>query len=125
VAVILVRDANALVRLIKQTALDAVNASDPILIRFGNVISVNPLKIQIDQKSILFEVHLVLTRNVTDFELEMTLDHVTEYESGPEKHRHDYKGRKRFTVHNALKVGEKVILLRVQGGKQYVVIDRV
>ncbi|MEG6615397.1 DUF2577 domain-containing protein [Peptococcaceae bacterium 1198_IL3148] len=119
------RDANTLVRLIKQTALDAVNASNPTMIRFGNVISTSPLKIQIDQKLILSEVHLVLTRNVTDFELQMTVDHTTEVESGPENHKHDYKGRKNFKVHNALKVGEKVILLRVQGGKQYVVVDRV
>lgn len=40
-------------------------------------------------------------------------------------HRHDYKGRKKFLVHLGLTAGEKVILLRVQGGKQYVVLDRV
>ena len=40
-------------------------------------------------------------------------------------HHHDIKGRKKITIHNGLTVGEKVLLLRVQGGQHYVVIDRV
>ena len=33
--------------------------------------------------------------------------------------------QKTFKVHNALKAGEKVLLIRVQQGKKFVVIDRV
>ena len=40
-------------------------------------------------------------------------------------HHHDIKGRKKITIHNGLTVGEKVLLLRTQGGQNYVVIDRV
>ena len=36
-----------------------------------------------------------------------------------------YVGKKTFKVHNALKAGEKVLLIRVQQGKKFVVIDRV
>ena len=39
-------------------------------------------------------------------------------------HKHRYQGRKKWRVHNALKVGEKVILLRCDGGQKYIVLDR-
>ena len=40
-------------------------------------------------------------------------------------HKHSYKGRKKFTVHNALKKGEKVVMIKLQGGQKFVVLDRV
>ena len=40
-------------------------------------------------------------------------------------HHHDIKGRKKIIIHNGLTVGEKVLLLRTQGGQSYVVVDRV
>lgn len=41
------------------------------------------------------------------------------------KHRHEYKGDKWFKVNRKLQVGESVILLRVDGGQKYIVLDRV
>lgn len=41
------------------------------------------------------------------------------------EHKHKYVGKKKWTVHLALKVGEKVILLRCDGGQKYIVLDRV
>ena len=40
------------------------------------------------------------------------------------KHKHEYKGRKKITLHYGLKVGEDVVLLKVQGGQTYIVLDR-
>lgn len=40
-------------------------------------------------------------------------------------HLHAYKGKKKMLIHNGLKIGEKVMLLRVQGGQKYVVVDRI
>lgn len=40
-------------------------------------------------------------------------------------HKHDIKGRKKIILHYGLKVGESVILIRLQGGQRYVVLDRV
>lgn len=40
-------------------------------------------------------------------------------------HHHEIKGRKKIIVYNGLTVGEKVLLLRTQGGQYYIVIDRV
>jgi hypothetical protein len=72
-----------------------------------------------------------LTKAVTDHYVDMTVSHVTENRAGGslaaafESHNHDYKGRKKFLVHNGLKVGEEVILLRAQGGQRFIVLDRV
>lgn len=106
----LLRNINDLVKLIKKAAVEAVNASDPTTIRYGEVISTNPLQIRIDQKLILGTAQLKLTRNVTDYETEMSVN------GG---------AKQTYKVFNALKIGEKVLLIRMQGGQQYIVVDRV
>lgn len=132
-------DINELVRLVKQAAVDAVRADAPMAICYGNVTSTTPLKIQVDQKKILGEAQLILTDNVRDFNVVLSTiegesknegPHYTENESGGSgyaefaTHRHKYQGRKKWRVHNALEMGEKVILLRCDGGQKYVVLDR-
>lgn len=119
------------VELVKQAAVEAVEATKPVQYLFGKVISVSPLKIQVSAKSIYTEKMLILTRNVTDFEVDMTVSHITENRSGGSgdpafaSHNHEYKGKKKFKVHNALIVGDEVVLGRVQGGKRVVVLDRI
>jgi len=124
---------NELVQLVKKAALEAVNASGPMGLCFGTVTSASPLKIQVDQKKTLTEAQLILTNNVRDFAVEMTTlpdFHETEEESGGSgdaafsSHKHKYQGRKKWKVHLALKAGEKVILLRCDGGQKYIVLDR-
>jgi hypothetical protein len=75
----------------KKAALDAVEASKPVNVFFGNVVKTNPLKIKIEQKMTLEIAQLILTQNV---------------------------------VHSGLIVGDKVILLREQGGQRFIVLDR-
>lgn len=119
-------DANDLLKLMKKTAMDAVNSSKPANMVFGKVISDSPLKIMVDQKLILNEAQLGLSRNVTDYDVDMTVDHSTESGSdGDAGHMHGYKGKKSFKVHNALKTGEEVILMQVSGGQKYIVVDRI
>lgn len=119
------------VELVKQAAVEAVEATKPVQFLFGKVISVSPLKIQVSAKSIYTEKMLILTRNVTDFEVDMTVSHITLNRAGGSgdpafaSHNHDYKGKKKFKVHNALIKGDWVLLGRIQGGKRFVVIDRI
>ena len=133
-------NAAELLKLIKKAAADTVKAEKPVEIRFGKVTKESPLEILVEQKLTLGEAQLVLCRNVTEFEVDMTVDHFTENEtehthavrdtytgggsSDPTLHLHAYKGRKTFIVHNGLVVGEEVILLRQQGGQKYIVWDR-
>lgn len=141
--------ATDLIKLIKQSALDAVTNSSPTEVIFGTVSAINPLEVTILQKIVLSEKQLILARNVTEYEIEMSLDHETEkYEYSHEhnhevssnceggainltpykkdyKHSHSYKGRKKFIVHNDLKVDEIVILVSMVGGQRFVILDRV
>ena len=120
-----------LANIIKQIANNSVTANKPATVKFGVVMQESPLKIKVDQKLILTEEFLVLTRNVTDYEFDMTVNHTTEkMQKGGKNpavatHKHMYKGRKTFLVHNKLLKGENVVLLGVQGGQTYVVLDRV
>lgn len=132
-------DINELVRLVKQAAVDAVRAGAPVAVCYGTVTGTGPLRITVDQKKILGEAQLILTDNVRDFNVVLSTvegegesegPHYTEDESGGSgdasfaAHKHRYQGRKKWRVHNALKMGEKVILLRCDGGQKYIVLDR-
>ncbi len=115
---------------IKKIAINAVENNNPTNIVFGKVTSISPIQIKIDDKIILQEKQLILCRNVTKYEVEMTMEHQTENKLGGSgyssfaEHNHNYEGKKLFLVHNNLKEDEKVILLRIQGGQKFVVIDR-
>lgn len=122
-----------LVELVKEIAKKSIEEGMPVAVRFGIVKQEKPLKIEVEQKLLLEEEHehLILTHLVKDYYVDMTVSHVTETRAGGsgfpmyESHDHDYKGRKKFLIHNGLKMGEKVILLQLQGGQQYIVLDRV
>lgn len=116
---------------IKRIAVEAVKTQMPSGLYFGTVVSLSPLKINVEQKLTLEQPQLVLSTLVQDFTVNMTVDHKTENKSGGSgdssfaSHNHDYKGTKAFRVHLGLKNGEKVMLLRVQGGQKFIVLDRV
>lgn len=133
-------DMNALLTAMKKASIEAVEASKPVQLIFGVVTSANPLQIQINQKLILGKAQLILCRNVTDYEVQMVVDHQTEshththtirdtYTGGgsatENTHSHSFKGQKSFLIKNALRIGEKVIMIRQQSGQKYLVIDRV
>lgn len=40
------------------------------------------------------------------------------------KHLHRYEGRKKILLHYGLKQGETVLLIKMQGGQKYIVLDR-
>ena len=67
---------------------------------------------------------LILTRNVTDYETEITVNWTTEKASEPE-HEHDLKGKKKIKIHNGLATGDEVILLKKKGGQKYLILDKV
>lgn len=101
-------DINTLVRAVKQAALDAVRASGPMGVCYGTVASVAPLEVRVDQKKILTDTQLILTSAVRDATVDITVDNV----------------RKPYQIHLGLKVGEKVVLLRCDGGQKYIILDR-
>jgi hypothetical protein len=127
----------------KVTAVRAVEAGQPADVCFGKVISISPLKIMVEQKIVLSAGQLVLSRNVTDHTVAVSMNWTTESAGN---HNHPYiddsssrttdlagthihqiissKG-KTITIHNALVVSDEVILLKKKGGQKYIVLDRV
>ena len=139
-------DAAQLVRIIKQTAMDAVQADKPVEVCVGKVMSESPLQILVEQKLLLGEKQLVLTKAVTDHWVDIEVSHytvndafmnpahthnvpahpaVTDLGNLDTTHKHAYKGRKKIMIYNGLKVGENVLLVRFDKGQRFVVLDRV
>ena len=86
-------DSHDLLNSVKKAAVEAVDASKPTTAVFGKVISVSPLKINVEQKMTLTAAQLVLTGNIDNIKTSI--------------------------------VGDEVVLLRMQGGQKYIVLDRV
>lgn len=117
---------------IKQIALRAIAAGKPVKALFGTVTGVKPLQITTEQKMLLDESFLVLTEAVKDHEHEITvIDWQTENASGGggdaafAAHAHQIVGRKKIIIHNALQMGEKVLLVAMEGGQTFIVVDRI
>lgn len=115
-------DYSALVKVMKQAGVEATTASGPVNICFGKVMSIAPLQVLVDQKMTLGAAQLVLTRNVTDYEVEVTVEWGTEIF---DEHKHDIINKKKMLIHNSLMEGDELVLIRQQGGQKYIVIDRV
>lgn len=143
--------ASGLVNLIKQAAVDAMNNEQMTDLRFGTVVSTNPLKVRVTNQFTIPEELLIVPEHLTDYEKEVSFDWYTETDGGNHshmhsdapspsplvttqteatKHRHQIKSdedkpSKKIKIHCALKKDEKVALLRKQGGQCYYILDRV
>ncbi len=171
-----------LLNLIKKAAKETIDESTPVNIMFGTVTSTSPLTINVEQKLNLTSEFLVLTKNVVDYTVDVSIEWTTETknlnanhnhtasseittntttnvnvsssispnegqsitnivtaESSSDStgkttvdtkninlsHDHNITGKKSLTIHNALKNGDKVILIRQHGGQKYVVLDKI
>jgi hypothetical protein len=119
----------------KRAAREEREASKPVNVVFGEVISVSPLQINVEQKMVLGAKQLVLSRNVTEHTVKITGGNIQNYYytgTPPNastvpvdpSHRHAV-GTIEITVHNGLAVGDEVILARQQEGQKFIVLDRI
>ncbi|MNW46028.1 hypothetical protein D3C74_233060 [compost metagenome] len=102
---------------IKQLGANAVHAGNPVAVMFGTVTGINPLEVNVDQRFTLDEDFLVITESLVRYEVDL-------------KHRHngatmDDALVDKVVIREGLKVGDSVLLLRMQGGQKYVVWDKV
>lgn len=129
----------------KSIAFNLVNSMHMCDIKYGTVVGVNPLRIKIDEQEPLREESLVLTNMVRDHYVDMTVSMQTENDAfmipdhthtgnmgNPTDagnldvtHRHEIKHKIKVLQHYGLTQGEGVILVRTQGAKKYVVVDRI
>lgn len=123
-------DYHMIVKSIKDVVAGVMHNSSLTDIEIGEVISENPLIIQTEDKIPISQDSIILTKNTCLHSIDMEVDHLTENRAGGggyaefASHNHGYFGRKTYLVHNELKIGDKVILLRESGGQRYIALDR-
>lgn len=125
---------------LRHLTVGVFESMSPCDIRTGVVINDNPLEISLGADFVLTRPFLELTNAVKDHKVDISVSWSTEEESehvhgngnggddttaSKEPHKHDIKGLKTITIHNGLTKGEKVLLLREQGGQNYIVLDRI
>lgn len=108
-----------LLDLIKRAGAEAVDASNPVHLLYGEVVTTEPLAIQVDQRFVLTAEFLVVLERLAPYAVNL-------------RHSHRYDGSATegaltdpVVIRRGLEAGDKVILLRAQGGQQYVILDRV
>ncbi|MGG1158912.1 DUF2577 domain-containing protein [Brevibacillus formosus] len=94
-----------MLELIKQAATDAVSASNPVGIFYGTIKTAEPLEVEVDQRFILKREFLELTESTK----ELKMPHGDGY----------------YILRRKLEVGDRVVLLRIQGGQKYIILDQV
>jgi len=104
--------------LIKQAAMEAVEASAPCAVMFGSVANTDPLEVNVDQRFTIDADFLIVPESLTRFEIDL-------------KHSHSYTGgttddalTDKIVIREGLQEGDRVILLRVQGGQKYLILDK-
>lgn len=103
------RDMNAFLANVKRAAIEAVLAQKPFAFLHGTVTSVSPIKVRVDQKFELSASQLILTNAVRDHTVTVT----------------DPEGKEQaFFIRLALQIGERVLLLRADGGQKFIILDR-
>lgn len=111
-----------MVQVIKEIVQKMIIAEKLTNITPATVISINPIKIQVSQKLILWQDFIVVPENLTNHFTYMTS---VEDSFNDIKDKSKYNERKKYIVYSGLKVGDKVILARAAGGQKYYVIDRI
>mgnify|MGYP005801008787 CR=1 FL=1 len=116
-----------IIPIIKQAAVEAVQASNPANFVYGIVTGIDPLQITITPSLILNENDgvLKLCRNVTEYSLMIDINWTQPDDESEAGMSTIISGTYQITLDNALKLGDNVLLAKVQGGQSYIVVDRV
>lgn len=103
---------------IKQAAMDAIAASNPVAILFGEVTKTNPLEVNVDQRFTLTADFLIVPESLIMYEVDARHNH--SYGEGTT----GFGLQDKLLIRRGLEVGDKLILIRMQGGQRYLIMDR-
>jgi hypothetical protein len=120
--------ASDLIPLIKQAAKNMIDNEQLCDLRYGRVVSTSPLKVKVTDQFIIPSSLLIVPQHLTNYKVNVNVGWTTNENDEPETvdpHDHDISGTKTMTIYNALQIGDKVALLRKQGGNSYFILDRV
>jgi hypothetical protein len=90
---------------IKRAAKEAVDAAGPVQVQLGVVTNDNPLEVLVDNRLPLSEDFLIIPETLSGFTLAI--------------------GSTEYKIRKPLETGDKLLLIRMQGGQRYVIMDRV
>ncbi|MBP2116266.1 DUF2577 domain-containing protein [Paenibacillus silagei] len=90
--------------IIKQASLGAVSNTNPVALSYGTVVLAQPLQIQVEQRLLLTGAALVVVESVMESKAVI-------------------EGRE-ILLRRGLEAGDRVLLVRMQGGQSYIVLDR-
>jgi hypothetical protein len=111
---------------IKQAGAGAVQAGNPVNVMFGEVVTEDPLKVRVDQRFVLTSEFLLVPESLQHFELELQHTHAYTDASGNGTANKTTEPALEdpVVIRRGLEAGDKLLLLRMQGGQQYVILDR-
>lgn len=107
-----------MISIIKKAGIDAVGTSKPVNVLFGEVLDAEELKIKVDQKLILDREFFIIPKNLTRYEIDLKHEHTWATGSTSD-------ALSKIIIREGLNQGDKVLLLRIQGGQQYLILDKV
>ncbi len=93
-----------LLELVKRAGIGAMEASSPTAALLGQVLTVQPLTVLVDQRFTLPEEFLLVPESLRERRVDI--------------------GGEQLILNRGLEANDSVLLLRVQGGQQYIVLDR-
>lgn len=128
-----------IIQTIKKAAIEAIAEAEPVGFLFGEVISEKPLEIKIEQRFTLTENFFILTDSVRDYKTTFSFENpsivnkfqgsgtigINTHEVNLDMAVKTTDVKNEITIFNALKINEKVLLAKVQGGQKYIVLNRV
>lgn len=107
----------------KLAAQQLVDNNQMCDLRYGTVVSTNPLKVQITNLLTLPQSVLIVPKYLTNHSVSVSLDWDTKPTTiDDEQHSHDIVGAKTLKINNALKIGDRVALIRKTGGQSYFIL---
>lgn len=98
---------------IKELSKQQSEGTYPTAIMFGTITGVKPVVLKIDNQ-IYGSGFVVVPERLTNYKVSVDVDDSTVKLDGST-----------MTIHNALKVGDKVIVARQNGGQKFVILDRI
>ncbi|AQR93518.1 DUF2577 domain-containing protein [Clostridium saccharoperbutylacetonicum] len=104
-----------MLELIKQASVNAINASNPLDIEFGTVTDAENITIKISQKKILPKEFFVVPESLTRYEVTLKNSKVADGTSELDK----------LVIREGLKIDDTVILLKIESGARYLILDKV
>jgi len=104
---------------IRQAALTAMETAAPVAVMLGTVTKIDPLEVNIDQRFTIDADFLLVPESLTKLELNLS-------------HTHSAAGgstgaglTEPVVIRPGLQAGDRVALLRVQGGQKFIILDKV